>query len=321
MIANLVQQTVHEAPRQEVLIRQLLECAKDGPDYDEKNNPFTWAARAEHLDLIDYLISVTRGFKIIEFILTVAREGQKSVLRHLLGKHRQGATNQVLLAQLLDYYASRPYVDDLISAAEAGHIALVDFLLEIMGRDTALVRFSRAIAGSSEAALGLMVGRLLARSLRELGTRTEETILRGLLQYRASPTKGLLLAWATENRNVALKDFLADIGKDLNRISALGILSPLVGAARRGHASIVDRLLTRGADVETKNTGWTALGFAIFHGREAVVKVLLKHGATVSPHKIRWAKERGQDNMVALLVGREEAARNMRMGTNIGCLG
>jgi ankyrin repeat protein len=56
--------------------------------------------------------------------------------------------------------------------------------------------------------------------------------------------------------------------------------TPLMMAALRGHLTLVERLMERGAEVN--KPGWTALHYAAAGGHTAIVDVLLKHGAQVN---------------------------------------
>jgi ankyrin repeat protein len=58
--------------------------------------------------------------------------------------------------------------------------------------------------------------------------------------------------------------------------------TPLHRAARYGHKEVVELLITKGADVNTKdNQGLTSLWYAKERGHEQNVELLRKHGAKV----------------------------------------
>ncbi len=68
---------------------------------------------------------------------------------------------------------------------------------------------------------------------------------------------------------------------DLLEARAEREMTPLIVAARDGHEDVAGVLISRGASVEAVDAkhGDTALGWAVFYGREGVVKLLLESGA------------------------------------------
>lgn len=105
--------------------------------------------------------------------------------------------------------------------------------------------------------------------------------------------------------------------------------SPLLSAARIGHAAAVQKLLKEGADVNTSgpqftggaicSTRWSALAFAASRGYEAVVKVLLvSDGVDVN---IKNSEERtpldlaainGRDRVIPLLLANGKVEPNVK---------
>ncbi|KAJ9656085.1 hypothetical protein H2201_008657 [Coniosporium apollinis] len=103
----------------------------------------------------------------------------------------------------------------------------------------------------------------------------------------------------------------------------------IVEAARSGDAILVERLLDKGAAMDSKdNYGWTPLLWAAEEGREAVVKLLLDKGAVVDSAVVKllldkgavvdsvdeydktplsWAAEEGREAMVRLLLDKGAA--------------
>ncbi|MQY50819.1 ankyrin repeat domain-containing protein [Rhodocyclus tenuis] len=84
--------------------------------------------------------------------------------------------------------------------------------------------------------------------------------------------------------------------------------TPLAYAAYNGHASIVDYLLKRGAEIDARTeNGSTALMVAARNGHQAVVEVLLQHHA--NPNLVNenndaaldWAERSGNTQIAALL--------------------
>lgn len=69
----------------------------------------------------------------------------------------------------------------------------------------------------------------------------------------------------------------------LNINETLNTTTPLMRAAKRNNADVVNFLISRGADVNAKNKkGWTALLFAASHNTSDVVKLLLDNGADIN---------------------------------------
>ena len=84
---------------------------------------------------------------------------------------------------------------------------------------------------------------------------------------------------------------------------------PLLWAASKGHAHVVEELLHRGADVETRNRlGSTALLCAAVGGHWHVVKLLMEHGGNPRVENLRGispmtiARSAGRKDMADLIM-------------------
>ena len=90
--------------------------------------------------------------------------------------------------------------------------------------------------------------------------------------------------------------------RDFNVNDTLNTTTPLMRAAKRNNADVVNFLISKGADVNAKNKkGWTALLFAASHNTSDVVKLLLDNGADIN------AKNKDGNN--AIICALEHAPR------------
>ena len=80
---------------------------------------------------------------------------------------------------------------------------------------------------------------------------------------------------AAENGNIeAVKQHLA-AGTDVN---LGGVATPLHPATYSGHKEVVELLIANGANVNTKDKGWTPLDIAIEFEHSEIADILRKHG-------------------------------------------
>ncbi len=92
----------------------------------------------------------------------------------------------------------------------------------------------------------------------------------------------------------------------------------ILAAAAIGNAEIVDFLIEKGADVNTKDDSWTVLSSAAYHGHAGVVRLLLAKGADVNDSNsngntaLMQAASAGHPRIVKLLLdkGADERAVN-----------
>lgn len=98
-----------------------------------------------------------------------------------------------------------------------------------------------------------------------------------------SDLRDTLLHMAVRRAQSGLIRRLLVKGLDINDCSNYARESPLHVAARQGHAEVAQSLCELGAEVNGGNVfGWTPLMWAAASGWEAVVVVLLQHGADVN---------------------------------------
>ncbi len=113
----------------------------------------------------------------------------------------------------------------------------------------------------------------------------------GLAPLHEAAAKGQLL----------VARFLLDNGANANRISA-GKGTPLCMASLNGHRAMVELLISKGADVNAKDSRQTALHIASANGFKAVAQVLLENKADVN------AKDNGGNTPLHLAAERDHKA-------------
>jgi ankyrin repeat protein len=88
--------------------------------------------------------------------------------------------------------------------------------------------------------------------------------------------------WAVFLGNERIVQFLYANEADINEVNNRGD-TPLIIASYMGYGNILQYLIAEGADIHHKTIGrnFTALHFAAFRGQNAIVQILLEHGALV----------------------------------------
>jgi hypothetical protein len=92
-----------------------------------------------------------------------------------------------------------------------------------------------------------------------------------------------------------------DKGQDVNGRLGSAALTPLQIAARRGRVDVATLLLDRGADVNVRRNGTSALSLAAISGDVDMTRLLLLRGAEVRRREISWARGSRRAEITALL--------------------
>lgn len=119
----------------------------------------------------------------------------------------------------------------------------------------------------------------------EMIDATENFSLLDLLEAKFDPTKDfnfIALQFASMAGYVGLARFLLESGRaNVNATTALGV-TPLMMAANEGQLSILQTLVSKGADVNFKDeSNTTAILMASRAGHKSAVRLLLEYGAEI----------------------------------------
>jgi ankyrin repeat protein len=118
-------------------------------------------------------------------------------------------------------------------------------------------------------------------------------------KYTNSP-----IIWAADGGHTECVRAILEAGRNVNRQGYLGATAAS-RAARKGHAALLDLLLSNGADPEIPNVKLQfPLHFAAFNGHEDCVQVLLRHKASpwVLDRKGRTpAQDTANENIIHIL--------------------
>ena len=147
----------------------------------------------------------------------------------------------------------------------------------------------------------LGIGSLKKRELIDAAREDDWKNLRSLLEFPSEESIRMAIQYGDTDSIIQWLD-IGDMGAN-SRVSAGW--TALMAAAYYGQKSILELLITRGADVDfiTPVTGSTALGQAMYGGNIEIVHTLLDEGATAGRARVfEFAARYGYDNLVYRLM-------------------
>jgi ankyrin repeat protein len=178
----------------------------------------------------------------------------------------------------------------------------------------------------------LVVGALAVLPLRALihaaATPTPTAVVEAAMQGNHETVRALLkegadvntaqadgmtaLHWAAQKNDVDLAKMLLYAGANLKATTRIGGYTPLLVAAKLGHAEVIDALLASGSDPNAPTmNGTTPLMFAAQAGNVPAVKTLLDKGADVNAKEkvkgetaLTFAAAYGRADVVRLLTAK-----------------
>lgn len=269
---------------------------------DAGNGPLDFAAEWGHLELVKTLLDAGAGIdaKCQEestALVRAAGNGYKEILPPSI--RRRVETDE----------STGPASNALQAAAENGHIAVVQMLLEEGAQVNA---GDGSYDGTALLAACAMGNEEVARLLLENGADTEAKNIDG----------ATALLWAAGNGYEDIVQLLLDKGADIEAKDNYKVTA-LSWAARNGFEAVVRLLLRKRADITAKDVeGATALLHAAEHGSEAIVRLLLDEGADIKATDnfgmtaLLWTSQYRPEAVVRLLLEKGaniEAKDNGRM--------
>jgi ankyrin repeat protein len=178
----------------------------------------------------------------------------------------------------------------VMTAAQAGNGAVVKVMLEA-GADpnVSVTRDQTALMWAADRGHSDVVAALLehgvdieARSqVREQYVKSEkEQDSHPSYKYWIEQGGNTALMFAARSGDLRSTELLIEAGSNVNSVSAFGT-SPVIMAVHGGSAELLNYLIERGANIESNESGHTALHAAVLRGNLKAVDVLIKHGANL----------------------------------------
>lgn len=118
-----------------------------------------------------------------------------------------------------------------------------------------------------------------------------ETLIARGADVNAAQGDGMTaLHWAGESGTREMAELLVSAGANLEAVTRIGDLTPLLIAAEAGNGPVVDVLLQSGANLKARSSvgGATALHYAARAGSVGAVEALLAHGSDPNELQLEW---------------------------------
>lgn len=178
----------------------------------------------------------------------------------------------------------------VMTAAQAGNGAVVRALLEAGGDpNVAVTREQTALMWAAGRGHAEVISALI-KSGADLNARSEirEHYVKSEKEQDSHPAYkywtelggNTALMFAARSGDLRSVQLLVDAGADVNQLSAFGT-SPMIMAIHGGSADALEYLIENGADIESNESGHTALHAAVQRGNLKAVNLLIKHGANL----------------------------------------